>query len=536
MPMTFVLWQHPKSVKQLGSHNFLMKADSNKIAKNTIFLYARKALSLVIALYTSRIVLEMLGVTEFGIYGLVGSIVAMFSALRGLFATSVQRFINISKGENPNYSVGKIFSIGLKIHLWIALCFFIIVEISGWFMIPHLNIPVNNYAVAQWVLLFSVLSAVFSILTAPYDALIIANEDFKAYSIISIFEYVLRLGIVFLLVYSPMSRVVFYSILLFLVSLIIRFINTWYCRSNYGMDAKYRNVKDRSLMIKMTKFAGWQFFGNLGYTLTNNGVNFIINIFGGVIVNAARTIAYQVMQALQQFINDINVSFQPQSMILYADNQKDAFLKLIILNSKASISIAILLSFPVLMLTYPILHLWLGSVPEYAVGFVQSIMIYLIIRSIHGPIDMIFKCSGDLKRYQLTECIIMTFNLPLSWLALYFGFPYYCAFIIMGVVETINLAAILLIAKYQLNFNLSTFCSKVIMPSSILCLIMGFLFFTINSMNLIDESIGALQLIFISGASVCFVIMIELLILFNSAERTRLMHAIISHTRHKSAK
>ncbi len=499
-----------------------MHQDNRKIAINTLFLYLRKAISLVISLYTSRIVLEMLGVTEFGIYGLVGSIVAIFSVLRGLFASSIQRYININKGSDSGADVGKIFSIGLKIHLWISVCFFVVVEIAGWLLIPHLNIPTGNFNVAQWVLLFSVLSAVITILTVPYDALIIANERFKAYAVISLIEYVLRLGIVFLLVFSPFSRVVFYSILVFFVSLIVRAINTIYCRIKFGDDAKYRNVRDRGLFVEMTKFAGWQFFGNLGYTVTNNGVNFIINILGGVAVNAARTIAYQVMQSVQQFISDINVSFQPQSMMLFANHQKDDFLGLLILNSKTTISIAVILSFPILMLTSPILHLWLGLVPDYTVSFVQCILLYLMIRSVHGPIDLLFKCDGKLKRYQLTECLIMSANLPLTWLGLKLGLPYYSAFIIMGTVELINTVAILFIAKKQLRFDIAYYSKNVIWPSVGACLFLTSIFAINQIYSIITDSVSIPCLIAALFVLVCIASVTVLIFIFSSSERTKL--------------
>lgn len=506
-----------------------MQYNSRRIAVNTLFLYLRKVVSLVISLYTSRIVLEMLGVTEFGIYGLVGSIVAIFSALRGLFASSIQRYININKGSNSGIEVCEIFSIGLKIHIWISVCFFFIVEIFGWFFIPHLNIPVGSYGIAQWVLLFSVLSVVTSILTVPYDALIIANERFKAYAVISLVESFLRLGIVFLLIFSPFSKVVFYSILVFVVSLVVRVINTVYCKREFGNEAKYRKVKDKKLLIEMTKFAGWQFFGNLGYTVTNNGVNFLINIFGGVTVNAARTIAYQVMHAVQQFVSDINVSFQPQSMILFAEHRKDEFTRLLILNSKTTISIAIILSFPILMMTDPILRMWLGEVPDHTVTFVQCILLYLAIRALHGPIDLIFKCDGNLKRYQMAECIIMLLNIPFSWIGLKIGLPIYSAFLIMSAIEIFNLIVVLHIAKRQLDFETSLYSKKVLLPSAGVCTILTSLFVINNTYNILSETTSVLQLIFSLLILVFIASLMVLAIIFNSSERTKLKKMLFNH-------
>lgn len=510
------------------------ETSKKRIAKNTFYLYIRKIISLVIALYTSRLILEILGVTEFGIYGLVGSIVALFSALRGLFSTSIQRFINIAKGNSSGEDVGRIFSIGVKIHVLISIVFFIIAEIGGGILIPYLNIPNNAYIVTQWVLLFSVLATITTILTVPYDALIIANERFKAYSIISIIEYTLRLGVIFLLVLSPISKVVFYSILVFIVSLIVRIINAIYCKKQFGDEAKYRNVKDRRLFKDMTIFAGWQFFGNLGYTLTNNGINFIINIFGGVIVNAARTIAYQVMNAVSQFVSDINVSFQPQAMMLYANQKKNEFEELLILNSKATFAICYILSFPLMLLTKPVLNIWLNEVPEYTVGFVQAILLYLIIRSLHGPVDLLFKCDGQLKYYQLTEFFIMALNLPLSWICLKTRLPYISVFLVMSIMELINLVIILAIAKKQTYFNIKPYLKKVIAPSIGSTIILLIVFFLNNKFLLIPNQGNTLYYISTSLMLVLTAALIEFSIMFNASERQYFSQIIPFFKKHKS--
>lgn len=277
----------------------------------------------------------------------------------------------------------------------------------------------------------------------------------------------------------------------------------------------------------MTKFAGWQFFGNLGYTLTNNGINFIINIVGGVVVNAARTIAYQIMQAVYQFIGDINVSFQPQAMMTYAKNQKEDFLRLLILNSKATISIALIFSFPIIMLTSQILKFWLGEVPEYTVSFVQSILLYMVIRSLHGPIDMAFKCYGNLKRYQLTECVILLSNLPIVWCVLKLGMPYYSAFLIMGIIELIDLLTIIGIARKQFGFNIREYARAVLFPTSIAFAVFSALFF-INQVHPILYSTSKILYLFaISSILIIIATVTVLVIIFSHTERRKIISIIL---------
>lgn len=238
-----------------------MPSSSNKtIAKNTIYLYLRKLLTIAINIYASRLLLQTLGIDDFGLYGLVGSVIVMFSSLRGLFSSSIQRYINTAKGDDSADRVNEIFNIGVKIHIFISIIFLIAVEIGGFVMIPNLNIPAGSQTAALWILQFSILSSIASIMTVPYDAVIIANERFNAYAVLSVVESVLKLGIILLLVALPFNRVVTYSCLLFLVQLLLRFANAAYCRMHFREEVKIRNVKNPKLLKEMSSFAGFGMF------------------------------------------------------------------------------------------------------------------------------------------------------------------------------------------------------------------------------------------------------------------------------------
>lgn len=439
-----------------------MASSANKsIAKNTLFLYGRKLFTLVIALYTSRVLLQQLGVTDFGIYGLVGSIVAIFNSLRTIFASSIQRYINVAKGNRRQNEVNEIFSIGVKIHRWIALCFFIIVEIGGMIMMHYLDIPDNKVTVAYIVLQFSLITAVITILTVPYDALIIANERFDAFALFSIIDYSLRLIIVLLLAFSPDNRLVLYAALLLTTTIIVRYLNILYCRKSFGDESHYNKVQRPDLVKQMTRFAGWQFLGNTAYTITGNGINFVLNLMGGVVVNAARTIAYQVMSSVSQFIADLNLSFQPRTMLLYAQGNIKGFINLIYINTKANFAVIAIFAFPIFILAEPIICMWLGEIPPYTIGFVRAIMIYLVFRSFHAPIDLYFKSYGDLKAYQIAELCILTLSLPLSWFLLHIGLPFYFVFLAMAICELLNLTMLLFLAKHLYQFSIKEYCMSV---------------------------------------------------------------------------
>ena len=497
------------------------KSATKRIGINTIFLFGRKVVTLFIAFYTSRLLLEKLGVDDFGLYGLVGSIVAIFSALRGLFSTSIQRFINVAKGKSDFDKVNRIFSIGLKIHVWIAICFALIVEIGGLIILPTLNIPSESYIAAIWILQFSILTTIVSILTVPYDALIIANEKFGVYAILSIVESILKLLIVVALSLCKYNRVIYYTGLLFVVSLLIRLANSIYCRYAFGNESKYNNVKDPTLLKEMTSFAGWQFCGNMGFALTNSGVNIVLNIFGGVAVNAARTIAYQVNNAVTQFIGDINVSFQPRCMMQYSSGDMKGFWQLFYLNSKSSFSISIIIAFPILMTTPFLLKIWLGEIPEFSVVFLRWIMIYMVIRSVHGPIDMLFKSEGKLKWYQLTELCIMVLNIPISWIALKEGAPYWFAFAVMNILEIINLFAILILSKVQVSLDLGIYIKKLLIRIIFVCIILASIYYFAMFFLLSIDNLESFILIF--AMSILMSVSILFSILFTKQERIKVL-------------
>ncbi len=457
---------------------------NKRIAKNTIILYIREIASLLIALYSSRILLQQLGVNDFGLYGLIGSILMLFNSLRGLFASSIQRFINVEKGLGNESNVNKVFSLGVTIHIGLSVVFFIVSEIAGLILIPTLNIPVESMTAAQWVLQFSIFASVVTIMTVPYDALIIANEKFDALAVLSITESVLKLLAVLLLVFSPIVKVVAYSALIFIVSLIVRAANAIYCSHKFKDEAKFRFTKDKAYLKEMTVFAGWHFLGNTIYAVVNAGMNFVINIFGGVVVNAARNVAYQVLNAVQKFVTSVNLSFQPQSMMLYSQGNKDKYNAIMFINTKVSVAVSAILGFVVTVMSPSLLRLWLGDVPNHSIEFVQAIFLYAVIRSMHSPVDTMFKAAGKLKKYQMLETSVQILNIPFSLLLLYVGMPYYSIFISMSVVEIVNLFAVLRLAKAQLCFNTSHYTKNVMTRIFLLIAALGVTFaFLVDILN-----------------------------------------------------
>jgi O-antigen/teichoic acid export membrane protein len=495
------------------------------IVKNTILLQFRKVIIILIMLYTSRLLLQRLGVESFGLYGLVGSILALFSSLRGLFASSIQRFINVSKNGSIE-EINKIFSVGLKIQVILAIAFFIIVDIVGICIIPTLNISDDSRISAFWVLQLSLLGAVVTMITVPYDAVIISYERFTAYAMISLLECILKLLIVYLLLWSPFERVIYYSLLLLIVSIIIRCTNFFYCRHAFGKVVQYNHYKDTDLIKSMSQFAGWQLFGNIGFSLMAAGTNFVLNLFGGVVVNAAQTIAAQIQNTILSIAQDLNVSFIPRSMMLYKNNQMREYRSLMYLNTKAAFAIASVLAFSLQSVTPKVLEIWLGNVPQYTVEFVRATLLYLVIRCLHSPIDTLFKAAGNLAKYQIADFTSGLLILAFSYVGLYFGLPFYSVFLIMTLFDGCNFIVVLIIAKYQLGFDSASYGRSVVSRLMIALVILALLFcIEQNYFNSAESSI--ITNILIAAAAAILSIGVNICIVFNREERMKVSSLLV---------
>ncbi len=494
--------------------------DNKRIVKNTLYLYIREIVTLFISFYSVRLLLKELGQDDYGLYGLIGSVLGIFSAMRAIFSSAIQRFINIEKSSNNTANISEIFSIGIITQVALSIIFAIVVEIAGYLIIPNLSIPPESIGNAFWVLHFTIAATVVTLMTVPYDAIIIANEKFNILAAFSTLENILRLCIIYLLTYIPYPKVITYSVLLLLVSILIRSCNSVYCKYKFRAESTFSLPKSKDKFKQMTVFAGWQFFGNFGYSLITSGINFIINIFGGVAVNAARGIAYQVMNAVTKFTSSINASFQPQTMVSYARKDENRFFALLINNAKYTFIVSTILCFTLATMIPSLMGIWLEEIPPYTIGITQAIFLYPIVRSFHAPIDLLFKATGNLKAYQICELIFLGMNLPISWLLLHLGAPFYSVFITMSVIEIINLFAVLKIANKVLGFNAKKFMIMLFPRALIVFLILITLFFCSTTTLNCEQSLFKTLL----HTLFCFVTssFVTILIIFNKKEISKI--------------
>lgn len=405
-------------------------SNSSRIAKNTLALYFRQILIMLVSLYTVRVVLNTLGAEDYGIYNVVAGVVVLFSFVNNAMATSVQRFLNFYLGKNDTEKTRNVYSASLVIHGIICLIFIVLSETFGlWFVNAKLNIPTGRSNAAFWCYQAAVITTLANIMRVPYNAVIIAYEKMSFFAGLSIVEAILKLAVVFLLKITPLDKLVFYSFLLAGVSFIILAIYKFYCNKNFEI-AHYKKVQDKGLGKELVSFSGWSLFGAVANVANTQGTNIVLNIFTNVTVNAAMGIANQVNAAVYSFVSNFQIAFNPQLVKSYAAGEKEEFQMLVFRTSKFSFLLLWLIVLPLSLNLETVLTLWLKNVPDYSVGFVQLILVCSLVDCMTYPIAVAVQASGNIKFYQIIISCFIFANLPLSILFLFLGMsPYSVLFI-----------------------------------------------------------------------------------------------------------
>ncbi len=414
-------------------------SDNNKrIAKNTLLLYFRMLFMMGISLFTSRVVLNTLGVEDYGIYNVVGGIVAMFGFINGSMSSATQRYITFALGKGDKQRLSTVFSTTLQIHTLIAGIIVLLGESIGvWFLYNKMQIPPDRLDAAFWVLQCSIVDAVVMIVSVPYNSDIVAHERMSAFAYISILEAVLKLVIVYMLVVSPFDKLVVYAILLLLVQVLIRFCYSIYCNRHFE-ETKYRHVWDKALFKEMTGFAGWSMFGNLSAVFFGQGLNMLLNVFFGPVVNAARGVAVQVQNAIQQFVGNFQMALNPQITKNYAKGEMQEMHKLMFRSARFSFFLLFLLSLPVLFETNFILTVWLKTVPENTIVFLRIMICTSLIYTLSNPLIVANQATGQVRKYQAICGSILLMILPVSYVCLRLGLPAYSVFIVHFMMESLT--------------------------------------------------------------------------------------------------
>lgn len=435
--------------------------NNKRIAKNTLLLYVRMLFMMAVNLYTSRVILQTLGVEDFGIYNVVGGVVAMFSVISGSLSAAISRFITYELGKGDKEKLMKIFSSSVTIQIGLGLIILLLAEAIGiWFLNTKMTIPINRMYAANWVFQLSILTFIINLISVPYNAAIIAHERMSAFAYISILEVIAKLVIVYLLLISPIDKLIFYAILMAVVALIIRFVYGYYCKRHFE-ECTYHFVFDRELLKKMFGFAGWNFIGATSAVLRDQGGNIVINLFCGPTVNAARGIAYQVNNAISGFVNNFMMALNPQITKSYASGDRDYMMTLIYQGARFSFYILLLLSLPVIINAHYILSLWLKIVPEHTTLFVQLVLIFAMSESISNPLITAMLATGNIRNYQIVVGGLQMMNLPISYILLRNGCIPETVLIVAICISQCCLAARLYMLKGMIGLSVREYISKV---------------------------------------------------------------------------
>lgn len=499
---------------------------AKRLAKNTVFMYVRMILLLSITLYTSRVIISALGIDDYGIFNVVGSIVVMFNSLRAIFASSIQRFLSYEMGKGNEENLLVIYNTSLRINAIVAIVLFFLAEALGlWFLNTHINIDPDRLIAAHVVLQISIIIAMIGVFTTSFDAVVIAHERMDFYAYLSILEAILKLIVAFAVTYIVADKLIVYGALLLVTSCIIIIVDYAFCRSQFK-EIRFAKVWDKDVFKEMTKFAGWNFFGNTAFSFSQNGLNMVLNVFGGPAVNAARGIAIQINTALSQVLSNIAIVIKPFCIKTFAEGNLERTYQIVYLSSKLYFTVQLTIAAFFSFFASELVNLWLGQIPQYVIGFVTIILWHSCVRSLHDPIDILFYAYGDLKYYQLCEGIVLSLPVLAAYILLSLDFSFNTVFVGVVIFEIINLFCILQIAQKKCSLPFRYYSIHVLVPCAISFILYIAVFFLFHN----ESSILIKLLMLVVTWGVCAISM--WLVGFNKEEK-EILFSTIKQLHHK---
>ena len=493
-------------------------------------LYFRQILIMAVSLYTVRVVLNVLGAEDYGIYNVVAGVVTMFGFLSGAMATASQRYFSFDLGQDNTEHLKTTFSVTFQIYLLLALVIVLLAETAGlWFMNTKLVIPAERMSAANCIYQAAIVSFLLTLITTPYMASIIAHENMNVYAYVSIVEVALKLGIVFLLKVLAFDKLIVYGVLLAAVALINTSVYRLYCRRHYE-ECKIKLIWDWTLFKELFFYGGWNLIGSFASVLRGQGISIILNLFFGSVVNAARGISLQVSNALMTFSSNFSVAIRPQIIKSYAQNDKNESYSLVFRGSRFCFFLFLLPSIPVLLNTDYLLSLWLKKIPEQTVLFTRLVLLDCLVDSMRFPLLALMHAHGNMKLYQISVSGFLLLNLPLSYVLLKFGMNAASVMILSIFLSFLSLCVRLIVLKkmaglpvrkYITNVFLRTFLVSIfsaIAPSFLLC------FFLCNSLA-----------VFLAQSFLCVLWTVMCIWVFgvNGAERRAIATATLSKIRRR---
>ena len=441
--------------------------DNRRIAKNTIALYVRMAIAMLVSLFTSRVLLQSLGVEDYGTYGVVGGIVTLFAFINGTLVGSIQRFLNFEIGKGSNERVTQVFSNGFHVQVIFAGIVVLLAETIGLYYLNNvMNVPQGRLYAANWVYQFAILTTVLRIIRSPFNASMIAYERMTAFAIIGIVDVCLKLFIVYLLLISPFDRLITYAALGASVSVGMTLFYVYYNNTHFKDCRIYRGI-EKPLLKKMLTFSGWNIFGSASLLVTFQGVDLIINYFHGVAVNAALTIANQVYGAAYSLTSNFQTAFNPQITKTYARGNMNELFDFICRTTRYSFYLVAVCTIPLLFESHDLLVFWLGTVPQYTQQFCNFMLLICVVDALSGPLWMTVYSTGEIKVYQIFISCILFLNFPITAGCMALGLSPVWAIIVRFGVSILGYSYRIFYLKTKLEMPMKKYLISAVKPCCI---------------------------------------------------------------------
>ena len=500
-------------------------ASTSLIARNTLILYFRMFLIMAFSLYTSRIVLRQLGAVDYGIYGVVGGLLVMLSFINGAMSMSTTRFLSFALGRDDTEGGIRVFRTALALHSFLSLIIVLLAETVGlWFLNHCMKFPADQLSAANWVFQCAVISIVFTILRTPFNALVIARERMEVFAVMSVLDVVMKLIVALSLTFILADKLKVYALLSLAVVVILFVINLIYCRHRFPECRSIRAIYDKNLFRPMAGFMSWSTIGTLSWVGKNQGCNILLNLFFGPAVNAAYALSAQVNLAVNSFVQNFTTAINPQITKTYsADNVKQTE-RLIIFGCKFSFYLLLILSFPILMATEPILKFWLGDYPAYTPAFTQLVLIISQIDSFSYCIGAGVRATGRVKIYEILIGGIQLLNLPIAYVLLRHGMPPQAVFVVIAVFASVALFVRLWLLKiYIPRISISGILHTVFLPAAMLAAVCALLYAACHRLELTQ----ILNPVITIAASVLIVVILEVGIGMSGRERKIIYQTVV---------
>lgn len=506
-------------------------AQNKRLAKNSLALYLRMLFTVVIQLYTSRLVLQALGFEDYGIYNVVGGVVLLLNSINASLSNANARFIAVEIGAGSQSSLNRLYSCIITIHYIFALIIFILAESVGlWFVLNKLVIPEVRMTAAIWVYQSAIISSIITIISSPYTGLLIAHEKMSAFAFISIFDAIAKLLVALYLFISPFDKLITYAIILVFIHLIVRIIYTIYCRKNFN-ESNYHLLWDKDISKKVLSFAGWTLTGNIAVMGSTQGINILLNMFFGAVVNAARGIAVQVQGASRMFVSGFQTAINPQIIKAYSQSDLKRMQLLINMSSRFSFYLMLLITIPICLHSQYILSLWLQEVPEYTAEFVQIMMVVALINTLQNPTMTALHATGNIRTVQIVESLLLLSVIPIAYICLKWLHISPCmVFGIYFIVEFTTQFVRVFMIYPKVHIPIVNYITKVFIPILTVTLLAGGCCWCCSQ---IFEISTFMQLIW---SSLCYILIILLIVLsfgLNKTERQFVFDFIKTKILHK---